>query len=328
MESTLLASGLGFPEGPTVLGDGRIVLCDGNTGELLAYADGSVSHYRPHRRLAVGYLARHRRQAVYVNQGGDVPGSGDSSAVPGIQRVSLDGTVELLFSEVAGYTLARPEPVGVRPGRPAVLHRLGYGGGLPRRRPQPRPDSSRSARRGAGEMLLERPGGYPNGIAFDAARAALLERVDGAPGLPAGRPRARRRRSASCPTRHVPDGMAFAADGRLFVANDDFGGVTVLSPDGEVLTEIELDEHATNCVFDGSVLYVTATRTPDIEASQRTGSLLAGRDGRHRAGADRRPPVAGGRQDVRLRRGSTAAEGPRTGLPPRKSLSATSAPGD
>ena len=67
--------------------------------------------------------------------------------------------------------------------------------------------------------------------------------------------------------------MAFAADGRLFVANTTFGGITVLSPDGEVLTEIDLGEHCTNVVFDGSTLYVTATRTPDIEASERTGSF-------------------------------------------------------
>src|SRR5258705_423956 len=161
MESSLLASGLGFPEGPTVLGDGRIVLCDGNTGELLAYQ--------------------------------------------------------------------------------------------------------------AGEMLLERPGSYPNGIAFDAKgqlywseskahRVCLLEGGEAVT-------------FCQLPETHVPDGMAFAADGRLFVANTTFGGVTVLSPDGEVLTEIDLDEHATNCVFDGSTLYVTATRTPDIEASERTGSL-------------------------------------------------------
>ena len=45
MSATLLASGLGFPEGPVVLADGRIVFCDGNTGELLAYADGSVSSF-------------------------------------------------------------------------------------------------------------------------------------------------------------------------------------------------------------------------------------------------------------------------------------------
>ena len=67
--------------------------------------------------------------------------------------------------------------------------------------------------------------------------------------------------------------MAFAADGRLFVATTTSGGITVISPDGQVLTEIGMDEHATNCIFDGSVLYVTATKVPDIEASQRTGSF-------------------------------------------------------
>jgi len=45
VQSTLLASGLGFPEGPTILDDGRVVLCDGNTGELLVYDNGAVSAY-------------------------------------------------------------------------------------------------------------------------------------------------------------------------------------------------------------------------------------------------------------------------------------------
>ena len=40
-----------------------------------------------------------------------------------------------------------------------------------------------------------------------------------------------------------------------------------------MLAEIQLDEHTTNCAFDGSVLYVAATRSADIEASQRTGSF-------------------------------------------------------
>jgi sugar lactone lactonase YvrE len=67
--------------------------------------------------------------------------------------------------------------------------------------------------------------------------------------------------------------MAFAADRRLFVATTVSQGVTVISPQGEVLVEIHLGEHATNCAFDGSVLYVTATRSADIEASQRTGTF-------------------------------------------------------
>ena len=51
------------------------------------------------------------------------------------------------------------------------------------------------------------------------------------------------------------------------------GGVTVLSADGEVLEEISLGEHATNCIFAGSTLYVTATKVAEIHADQRTGSF-------------------------------------------------------
>jgi len=270
MQISQLASGLGFPEGPTVLGDGRIVLCDGNTGELLVYQDGNISLFADTGGSPWGtYLGTDGK--LYVNQGGDVPGSGDFSAVPGIQRVSMDGSVEFLFSEVGGYTLAGPNQSAFGPdGR---LWITDSGTELDDRVDVPSPgrlfvvsDAS-----GTGEMLLERPGSYPNGIAFDAdgrfywseSKAHRVCRLAGGEA----------ETFCQLPDTHVPDGMAFAADGRLFVANTTFGGVTVLSTDGEVLTEIDLNEHATNVVFDGSILYVTATRTPDIEASERTGSF-------------------------------------------------------
>ena len=41
VEGVLLASNLGFPEGPVVMPDKSIVLCDGNIGELLRW-DGSA----------------------------------------------------------------------------------------------------------------------------------------------------------------------------------------------------------------------------------------------------------------------------------------------
>jgi gluconolactonase len=270
MQSTLLASGLGFPEGPTVLPDGRVVLCDGNTGELLVWADGAMSHFANTGGSPWGtYLGTDGK--LYVNQGGDVPGSGDFSAVPGIQRVSMDGSVEFLFFEVGGYTLAGPNQTAFAPdGR---LWITDSGTELDDRVEVPSPgrlfvvtDAS-----GTGEMVLERPGSYPNGIAFDGqgrfywseSKAHRICRLDNGEAVT----------FCQLPETHVPDGMAFAADGRLFVANTTFGGVSVLSPDGEVLTEIDLNEHATNLVFDGSTLYVTATRTPDIEASERTGSF-------------------------------------------------------
>ena len=69
--------------------------------------------------------------------------------------------------------------------------------------------------------------------------------------------------------------MAFAADGRAFVATTVSEGVSIVSSEGELLDHVRLGEFATNCIFAGSTLYVTATHTGDIEASQRTGTLWA-----------------------------------------------------
>jgi gluconolactonase len=270
LQSELLASGLGFPEGPAVLGDGRIVLCDGNTGELLVYAGGATSRYA-HTGGSPWGTVLGTDGAIYVTQGGNVPGSGDTSAVSGIQRARPDGSVELLFAEVDGYPLFGPNDLAFGPdGRlyftesgseqdfrfdvrsPGRLFAVSPGGG--------------------GELLFELPNVYPNGIAFDAQgrlywTESMVHRVCRLDD--AGQPEIFCQLSDG----HVPDGMAFAADGRLFAATTISGGVTVISPDGTVLSEIHLDEHTTNCIFDGSVLYVTATKVPDIEASERTGSL-------------------------------------------------------
>jgi gluconolactonase len=270
LESTLLASGLGFPEGPAVMGDGRIVLCDGNTGELLAYQNEKVSSYARTGGSPWGTVLG-TDGAIYVTQGGNVPGSGDTSAVSGIQRVAPDGSVELLFAEVDGHKLYGPNDLAFGPDGRLYFTESGseqdfrFDVRAPGRLFVADPG-------GGGEMLFERRDVYPNGIAFDAAgrlywTESMVHRVcrlgDG------GAPETFCQLSDG----HVPDGMAFAADGRLFVATTVSGGVTVISAEGEVLTEIHLGEHATNCIFDGSVLYVTATKVPDIEASQRTGTF-------------------------------------------------------
>ena len=269
MKTTLLASGLGFPEGPVVMSEGRVVFCDGNTGELLVYTDGSVSTYARTGGSPWGALLG-SDGSIYVTQGGNVPGSGDTSALSGIQRAHHDGTVELLFSEVAGYPLYGPNDLAFGPDGRLWFTESGSEQDL-------RFDVRSPGRlfavgaSGAGEMVLELPGVYPNGIAFDAQQrlywtesaARRVQRLDD------GKPVT----FCQLPDDRVPDGMAFAADGRLFVATTISQGVTVISPDGAVLDEIHLGEHATNCVFDGSDLYVTATREADIEASQRTGTF-------------------------------------------------------
>ncbi len=269
MEASLLVSGLGFPEGPVVLGDGRLVLCDGNVGELLSYAGRTVTTFARTGGSPWGAILG-TDGAFYVTQGGNVPGSGDTSAVSGIQRVAADGTVELLFSEVAGYPLYGPNDLAFGPDGRLYFTESGSEGDF-------RFDVRSPGRlfavdaSGNGELLLELPDVYPNGIAFDAQQRlywteSMAHRVCR---LSGGAPETFCQLSDG----HVPDGMAIAADGRLFVCTTISGGVTVISPDGEVLEEISLGEHATNCIFDGPALYVTATKVADIEASQRTGTL-------------------------------------------------------
>jgi len=101
VSATLLAADLGFPEGPVVMPDQAIVFCDGNTGELRRWEDGALSSYAFTGGSPWGAVLG-TDGAIYVTQGGNVPGSGDTSAVCGIQRVQADGTVELLSAEIAG----------------------------------------------------------------------------------------------------------------------------------------------------------------------------------------------------------------------------------
>jgi len=256
--ATLLASNLGFPEGPVVMPDGRIVFCDGNTGELVVWDGSAVSTFARTGGSPWGAVLG-SDGAVYVCQGGNVPGSGEERAVGGIQRALADGTVEMVCTELAGHVLVGPNDLAFGPDG-----RLYF--------------TDSEAERlfildadGGGEMIVELPDVYPNGIAFDSAhrlywtesRKHRVRRLEG------GEPVT----FCQLPDTHVPDGMAFAADGRLFVCNTTAEGVTILSPEGEIVEEIHIGEHATNCIFDGPTLWVTATKVPDIEASQRTGTF-------------------------------------------------------
>jgi gluconolactonase len=271
VDATLLASNLGFPEGPVVMPDGSIVLCDGNTGELLHWKDGAMGTFADTGGSPWGAVLG-ADGAIYVTQGGNVPGSGDESAVAGIQRVNADGSVERLASTIGGYELAGPNDLAFGPDG-----RLWFTDSGTEQDDRFAPDKRAPGRLfalgggGAGEFLMERPEVYPNGIAFDSEKRmywteSAAHRVCR---LDAGRATTWCQLSDG----HVPDGMAFAADGRAFVCTTISEGVTVLSADGEVLEEIHLGQHATNCIFAGSALYVTATAVAEIHADQRTGTF-------------------------------------------------------
>jgi gluconolactonase len=254
-----LADGLGFAEGPLVRPDGGIVFCDGSRDRLLEYRGGQVSdHARlggPPNATALGSDG-----SIYVTQVG-----GSDRSLPAIERVRADGRIEPVATGVAGLELIAPNDLAFGPdGRlyftdsgadydpsvPATVGRvfaLGTDGGL----------------------VLDLGGVYPNGIAFDAQARLLwtesyprrLCRLE-----PAG-PRVLHAFARD----HVPDGMAIAADGRIFVATLSSSGVTVLSPDGERLGHLGLPAWPTNCAFSGEDLIVTAIG--NVPGEDETGSL-------------------------------------------------------
>ena len=269
MDGTLLASDLGFPEGPVVMPDGSIVICDGNTGELLRWADGAMSRFSATGGSPWGAILG-SDGAIYLTQGGNVPGAPDQSAIPGIQRVRADGTVEQLASNLAGFPLAGPNDLAFGPDGRLWFTDSGTEGDDRYAEQQPGRlyvlDAS-----GGGELVIERPGVYPNGIAFDAEGRLYWTESMGH--------RVCRLENGAATTfaqlsdGHVPDGMAFAADGRLFVCTTISGGLTVLSPEGQILEEIVIGECATNCVFDGPTLWVTATKVAELGYQQTTGTF-------------------------------------------------------
>jgi gluconolactonase len=112
---------------------------------------------------------------------------------------------------------------------------------------------------GGGRLLAELdPPTFPNGIAVEAdgnvvwaeSYTGMVRRlrldtgaIEDVARLPGDKP--------------ICDGMAVAADGRLFVTTVNGGGIDVLWPDGRYDRAIKAGVIPTNCVFDGTALYMT-----------------------------------------------------------------------
>ena len=248
--------------------DRSVVFCDGNTGELRRWAEGTVSTYARTGGSPWG-AALGGEGCVYVAQAGGACESADAGARSGIQRVRSGGQVELLTSQAGGVDLVAPNDLAFGPDGRLYLTDSGMECAEPAATRSP----GRILALGAshGEQLAQRPLAYPNGIAFDRDgrlhwTESLSRRICR---LEAGRIVI----VAQLDDRHIPDGMAFALDGRIFVCTTSSKTVTVVSPDGELLGAIPIGAYPTNCAFDGSVLYVTATTTAEIRFDERTGSL-------------------------------------------------------
>ncbi len=248
--------GLEAPEGPIVLGPGSLVFVEQARGQVTGWDAVGGARVVSRGPGAPNSIALGADGHLYAPQNGGVVNSWRSAepTAPALERRTLAGGIETLLTEVAGEPLRAPNDLAFGPGGLLYLTDPGeaYAPAHPR-------IESRILAIGAdGASVVARPGRcYVNGLAFDTAgdlvwvesytRRVMRLHPDG-PEL-----------VATLPEHHVPDGLAVAEDGRLFIATVDSRGITVLAPDGELLDLLELDERAspTNCAFDGSVLWVT-----------------------------------------------------------------------
>ena len=252
----LIASGLGWPEGPTVMPDHSLVFVDSYRSQLTI-----VGPDRSPRRFA--YTAGGPNScvlgsdgALYVCQNGGTTGPWRAAEMvePSIQRVRESGKAEALITHIGAIKLNGPNDLVFAPDGSLVFTDPGT------YNPKD-PDPSyihRLLPDGTAKVVHAFPSPvFPNGIAVEADGSIVWdESYTGRVGRirPDGRIEDLGRMPGEKP---VPDGLKIGADGRLYVTDIVGKGIHVLQPDGKVDGFIACGAAPTNCAFDGETLWVT-----------------------------------------------------------------------
>ena len=130
---TVRATGLGHPEGPYELDDGRVIFANTYASEI-----GCLGPQDQRKAGSTPLSAAGRTPACWARTAPSIrprrpmsePGSRRSTGRPRSRRRRPTGKVEILVTEADGKTVRRAERPHLRPGRPALVHqfrRLGPG---------------------------------------------------------------------------------------------------------------------------------------------------------------------------------------------------------
>jgi gluconolactonase len=256
MQLTQLAEGLAWPEGPSVLADGRVIFVETYRSHVAVYEPGKGVSRFANTGGGPNATAVGSDGLVYVTQNGGVvgPWRAEEMRPPSIQRIDASGRVEILVTEVDGVRLQAPNDLSFAPD--GSLYFTDPGNYDPATRPNPGyvfrvgPD-------GSGELVAELPPVYPNGIIAEAdgsvvwdesyTRAVKRRTPDGAV----------REICVLADPRAVPDGLKQAADGTLYVTGGPTGQVYLLTKEGRETGSHRIGRNPTNLTFHDDVVFVT-----------------------------------------------------------------------
>lgn len=249
-----LAAGLGHPEGPDILPDGRVVMVETYTSKIIAWSRERGIHDYADCGGGPNACMLGSDGAVYITQNGGTVGAwrAEVMSIPSIQKAAPDGSVEILVSEVDGIALQAPNDLSFGPdGRLYFTDPADY---LPDDRKPGRvfvlnPD-------GTGECLAELPSAYPNGIVVEADGSVVwVESYDR--GVYRIRPGGQSEQFHQLPEGHIPDGLKVDREGNLWITTFMSGGVDIVAPDGRAIDFLETGGVPLNCVFHAGDLLIT-----------------------------------------------------------------------
>jgi gluconolactonase len=272
-EPRVLATGRGFPEGPTYLGDGSVAFTEIRGQCVSRYADGATELVAKTGGGANGATLASDGSIWVANNGGLSLGQTgywilENIGEGRIQRVTLDGTSTDVSGDLPGELPHRPNDLCFGPdGKlyftdPRNWEDLGNlkVGRIWRLDPAS----------GAADVLADVPL-FPNGIAFgpDPSRLyvaltmgmKILE-FDWTPeGL--GEPR----EWATLPA-GFPDGFCFAADGDCYVCGATADVMQIFDADGTLKETVEFPKATdpTNACLGDGTLYVTGSTSGELLA--------------------------------------------------------------
>jgi gluconolactonase len=266
-------TGLGHPEGPYELDDGRIIYAN-------SYAE-SIGVWDPKTNKASVYAAvgggpnacmLGSDGAVYSTQYATIGAwKAKAQRPPSIQKTSPNGKIEILVTEADGVKFDGPNDLTFAPDGRLWFTDSGDWA------PDTKPHVGRIVvveKNGKAKIVEELDHVYPNGIVAEAD-GSIVWVESYTLNVVRRKPDGSKKVICRMPEGHIPDGLKVDVKGNLWITAVAGGGVDVFDPNGKHLDFLETGGTILNCVFGkGGALYVCDMGPFDVTGAAMTGRLV------------------------------------------------------